>query len=144
MRSDSDLSKTIGQHPVLLFDGVCNLCNTFVQFVLKRDPKGIIRFASLQSDLGQQLLQHYNFPTDSLDTVVLIENGKLYSHSDVGLRVVRHLSGFWPILDIFRLVPRFLRDPFYNWIAANRYRWFGKQDHCLMPQPEWKERFLDA
>lgn len=132
------------QHsPILLFDGVCNLCHHFVQFILKRDPKGHIRFASLQSELGQQLLQKYNVPQDQLDTVILIENDQVYSHSDVAVRVVTYLSGFWPIFRIFRFIPRFFRDPIYNWIAANRYRWFGKQDQCLMPQPEWKDRFLD-
>ncbi|MEM9821398.1 MAG: thiol-disulfide oxidoreductase DCC family protein [Bacteroidota bacterium] len=144
MKNDAHFSGNTEQQPILLFDGVCNLCNTFVQFVLQRDPKGTIRFASLQSDFGQRLLKKYNFPTDSLDTVVLIENKTLYSHSDVGLRVVKHLNGLWPVLNIFRWIPRFLRDPIYNWIAANRYRWFGKQDQCLMPQPEWKDRFLDA
>ena len=129
--------------PILLFDGVCNLCHHFVQFILKRDPKGHIRFASLQSELGQQLLKKHHIPQDQLDTVILIEKGKVYAHSDVAIRIVPYLNNLWPVLSVFRIVPRFLRDPIYNWIAANRYRWFGKQDQCLMPQPEWKDRFLD-
>ncbi len=133
----------VNDGPILLFDGVCHLCHHFVQFVLKRDHKGNIRFAALQSDFGQQLLTRYQFSTENLDTVVLIEKGKLYSHSDVAMRVFPYLGGAWPILSSLSIIPAFIRNPIYNWIAANRYRWFGKYDQCLMPQPEWKDRFLD-
>ena len=142
--NNDDLITATAEHPILLFDGVCNLCHGFVQFLLLRDPKGQFRYASLQSDIAQQLLEHYQFSNEKLDTVVMIENGKIYSHSDVGLRIVRRMNGLWPLLSVFMVIPRFIRDPIYNWIAANRYRWFGKKDQCMMPQPEWKERFLDA
>ncbi len=138
------IPNNFGDQPILLFDGVCNLCHYFVQFVLKRDRKGIIRFASLQSDVAKKLLEKHQFSAQNLNTVVLIEDGKLYHHSDVAIHVVRHFGGLWPLLSIFRIIPRFVRDPIYNWVAANRYRWFGKKDQCLIPEPEWQDRFLDA
>ncbi len=131
------------QHPVLLFDGVCNLCNGFVQFVIKRDTAAVFRFTALQSEAGKALLsKHLHAPTD-LSTVILIENGKLYTHSDVALQVVRHLGGIWSVFYVFVLIPRPLRDQIYNWIAKNRYRWFGKKEQCMLPTPEIKARFLE-
>lgn len=128
--------------PILLFDGVCNLCNGFVQFILLRDPRGVFRFASLQSDTGQLLLEKYGLDSESLNTVVLIKGGKAYTHSEVALEVAPQLQGFWQWVALFRLVPRSVRDAIYNWIAKNRYRWFGKQDACMLPRAEWKARFL--
>lgn len=128
--------------PILLFDGVCNLCNGFVQFIIKRDPKATFRFTALQSEAGQQLLQEANLPTKELSTVVLWENGKFYTHSDVPLRVVRHLSFGWRVFIIFKILPKFIRDSIYNWVAQNRYRWFGKKESCMIPTPELKARFL--
>ncbi|MEM8909395.1 MAG: DCC1-like thiol-disulfide oxidoreductase family protein [Bacteroidota bacterium] len=139
-----EFSEQSNEHPILLFDGVCNLCHFFVQFVLQRDTKGVFRFASLQSETAQHLLRRYQFSQQNLDTVVLIENGKVYTHSDVAIRVVRHFSGLWPLLAVLGIIPSFIRNPIYNWIAANRYRGFGKQEQCLLPQPEWQDRFLDA
>ncbi|NUN99300.1 MAG: thiol-disulfide oxidoreductase DCC family protein [Saprospiraceae bacterium] len=130
--------------PILLFDGVCNLCNASVQFILKRDRKGIFRFASLQSPTGQALLRFAGLPTDEINSTVLFENGTPYLRSDAGLRVVRRLSGGWPLLYGLIAVPRPLRNRIYDWIAHNRYRWFGKQESCLMPAPEWKSRFIDV
>ena len=129
-------------HPILLFDGVCNLCNGFVQFMLTRDPEGIFQFASLQSEEGRSLLLEYGLDPEGMDTVVLIENGQAYTHSDVPLRVAPRLAGFWGWVSIFKYVPRSWRNAIYRWVAANRYRWFGKQESCIMPRPEWKERFL--
>lgn len=130
------------EHPILLFDGVCNLCNGFVQFVIKRDPEGLFRFAALQSELGQELLRVHQIPRDRMDTVVLIENGKAYVRSEVALRMAPHLGGLWPLFQVFRIFPPFIRDPFYNFIAKNRYRWFGEKDQCMIPTPELKSRFL--
>lgn len=130
-------------HAILLFDGVCNLCDGFVQFVIKRDPSGYFRFTSLQSEVGQEILKKHQMPADKITTVVLIEKGKVYTHSDVGLRVARHLGGFWPVFYALTIVPRFIRDAVYNWIARNRYRWFGKKEACMLPTPELKKRFLD-
>lgn len=127
---------------VLLFDGVCNLCNSSVNFILARDPKAKFRFASLQSDEGQALLQEFEDRPSDLSSVVLIEDGQLYARSDAALRVARQLSGGWPLLYAFIVLPRALRDAVYDWIARNRYRWFGKRDSCMMPSPELRSRFL--
>jgi predicted DCC family thiol-disulfide oxidoreductase YuxK len=126
-----------------LFDGVCNLCNRSVQFILKRDRRGIFRFASLQSPLGQSLLKRSGLPADQLDSFVLVENNKAYTRSSGALRVLRQLGGAWSLLSVFRIVPRQWRDAVYNWIARRRYRWFGKADSCWLPSPKWKSRFLD-
>lgn len=127
---------------VLLFDGVCNLCNSSVNFILARDPKAKFRFASLQSDEGQELLQAFEDRPSDLSSVVLIEDGQLYARSDAALRVARQLSGGWPLLYAFIVLPRALRDAVYDWVARNRYRWFGKRDSCMMPSPELRNRFL--
>ncbi len=130
------------KHPIVLFDGVCNLCNGFVQFMIRRDPKAHFRFASLQSEIGQQLLTTHHLATDNIDTVVLIDNGKAYVRSDVALRVVAKWGGLWPLLRVFGLLPRSFRDMLYNFIAVRRYRWFGEKDQCMIPTPELRSRFL--
>jgi len=129
--------------PILLFDGVCNLCNGFVQWVIRRDPAGRFRFSSLQSAAGRTLLQEAGIPTDTLSTVVLYEDGGFYTHSDVPLRVWRRLGGAWSWLYSFRLLPKALRDAVYNWVARNRYRWFGRRQACMIPTPDLRDRFLD-
>ncbi|MGZ0052952.1 thiol-disulfide oxidoreductase DCC family protein [Brevibacillus gelatini] len=134
------------QHPdyLLLFDGVCHLCNSAVQFILKRDPSGSIHFASLQSEKAKQLLSRYSYDPSELSTVVLIAHGRLYTKSDAILRVARKLSGAWPLcFYLGRLFPRPFRDFAYDWVAKNRYRWFGKQEQCMLPTAEIKSRFLD-
>lgn len=130
------------EHGIILFDGVCNLCNGTVQFILKRDPKGYFQFASLQSDAGQELLKKYNLPTEVFNSFVLIENDKAYLQSTGALRVARRLNAAWPMLYGFIIVPAFIRNFFYNLISKNRYRWFGKKEECMLPLPEWKGRFL--
>lgn len=148
MKSDISLNtqhsalKSITNHPVLLFDGVCNLCNGFVQFVILRDPHATFRFAALQSEAGQQLLQKAKLSATSLNTVVLYEQNQFYTHSDVALRIATHLGGWWRIFTIFKIIPKSVRDHIYNWIARNRYRWFGKQASCMVPTPALKARFL--
>ncbi|WP_210489985.1 thiol-disulfide oxidoreductase DCC family protein [Rufibacter aurantiacus] len=128
--------------PTILFDGVCNLCNGFVQFVINNDPKSYFKFASLQSDTGQQVLKAYGLPTEQFKSVLLVEDGKIYTRSTAALRIVRRLSGGWAGLYVFVLMPKFLRDPLYNWVSKNRYRWFGQQESCMLPTPELKARFL--
>ena len=130
-------------HITVLFDGVCNLCNGTVQFVIKRDRAAIFRFASLQSDYAQHLLRQVNLPANQLYSVIVFEDGVAYQKSDAALRIARHLSGFWRWLYIFRFVPKFIRDGLYNFIATNRYRFFGKQDHCMIPTPQLRARFVD-
>jgi predicted DCC family thiol-disulfide oxidoreductase YuxK len=127
---------------IILFDGVCNLCNSSVQFILKRDPNGTFKFASLQGETGQALLKKYGLNTDS-NSFVFIENDKIHLKSTAALRVCRKLTGAWRLLAAFLIIPGFIRDHFYGIIAKNRYRWFGKKDSCMLPKPEWKNRFLD-
>lgn len=131
------------KNPVLLFDGVCNLCNRSVQFVIKKDKKRIFRFASLQSELGMHVMQQYGLPVNDLNSFLLLENGKLYTKSTAALRLTRKLGGGWSLLYAFMIVPKFIRDGIYSWIARNRYKWFGKRDACWLPTPELKTLFLD-
>lgn len=128
---------------VVLFDGVCNLCSASVRFVLRRDPAGRFRFASLQSEAGRELLRRHGLDPDDLHSVVLVEDGRAYTRSDAALRIARGLGGGWPLLGALRAVPRPVRDRVYGLVAANRYRWFGKQDSCMLPTPELRERFLE-
>ena len=127
---------------LILFDGVCNLCDSSVQFILLRDKKDRFRFASLQSDYGQNILKQHNLPTEKFNSLALIENGKLYQRSTGALRIARRLKGAWPMLFAFIIVPPFIRNFVYDLIARNRYRWFGKKESCMMPRPEWKQKFL--
>jgi len=128
--------------PILLFDGVCNLCNASVQWVLKRDPKGQFRFAALQSEAGQQILHQQGLSSKHFDTVVLALGDRIFLRSDAPLEIVRRLGGLWGLLYFFKIFPRPFRDAIYNFVARNRYRWFGRREECMLPRPEWKERFL--
>jgi predicted DCC family thiol-disulfide oxidoreductase YuxK len=130
-------------HPIVLFDGVCNLCNRSVQFIIKRDKEGLFRFASLQGKTGQSLLQQFNLPTGDLNSFVLIENGKVYTRSTGALRMLRRLKGGWKLLYAFIIIPPFIRNAVYSWIAKNRYKWYGKTEACMIPTPELKSRFLE-
>lgn len=127
-------------NPIILFDGMCNLCTGSVQFVIKRDKKKIFRFASLQSDIGQQLTAGVQTAA-VMDTFMLYKNGKLYTRSTAALLVAKELSGVWPALSLLMVVPPVLRDSAYNMVAKNRYRWFGKKNECWLPTPDLKERF---
>ena len=127
---------------IILFDGVCNFCNSAVNFTLKRNSKADIFFAPLQSEAGQKLLAQFHLPIDSLESFVFIENDKPYNRSTAVLKVCRHLRGLWPLCYGFIIVPKFIRDGIYNWIAKNRYKWFGKKETCMIPTPEVKTRFL--
>lgn len=128
---------------IILFDGICNLCNGFVQFVIKRDPRGIFQFASLQSPPAARLLtDHPELLGNKPDTVVLIENGAIYTHSDVALRVASKLGGVWSVCLIGYVLPKPIRDWIYRLVARNRYRWFGKKEQCMVPTPAIRKRFL--
>ena len=129
--------------PVILFDGVCNLCNGSVQFVIRHDRKKLFRFASLQSESGQQLLQQHQLPQTDFNSFVLIENGKVFTRSTAALKVAQKLSGPVKLLYGFIIVPKFIRDAVYNFISKNRYKWFGKKDSCMIPTPELRNRFLN-
>lgn len=132
-----------GTSSIILFDGVCNLCAWSVRFIIERDAARRFQFASLQSGIGQRLLKEHGISRDHMDSFVLIEDGQAYTESTAALRVARQLRGLWPCLSVGLILPRFLRDPFYRFIAKNRYHWFGKQESCLMPSSELKGRFLD-
>ena len=134
----------MSQGGIVLFDGVCNLCNGAVDFVIRRDPKQQFTFASLQSERGKELLKQHGLPTNTLNSIVLIQDGKAYQRSDAALRIAQGLQGAWPSLGIFQFLPRFLRDGVYGFIARNRYRWFGKRDTCRLPTPQERARFLEG
>jgi predicted DCC family thiol-disulfide oxidoreductase YuxK len=131
----------VNDAPVILFDGICNLCSGSVQFILKRDKENKFLFASLQSAYGQNILKAFNLPADKFNSFLLLEKGKLLSRSDAALKVFQQLKG-WKWVKIFWLVPRFIRDAFYNLVARNRYNWFGKKQECWLPSPELQKRFL--
>lgn len=139
----SDKPKQIPRDkPILLFDGVCNLCNGLVQFIIKRDPHAHFRFTALQSEAGQSLLLEAGLDPSALNTVVMFDSGQFYTHSNVPLQIAWHLGGFWRVFYIFKVIPKWIRDRLYDWIAQNRYKWFGKKDSCMIPTPALKQRFL--
>ncbi len=129
-------------HPILLFDGVCNLCCSSVQWVIRRDPSAVFRFASLQSETGQSLLKKFKLPANELNTVVLVDGDRVLTRSDVPLFIFKKLGGWRRLLLAFYLLPRPIRNGIYNWIAQNRYRWFGKKEACWLPSSELMKRFL--
>lgn len=126
---------------IVLFDGECNFCDASVQFIIKRDPKALFQFASLQSEVGEKLLKEYTVP-ENTDSIVLIEEDMYYTDSTAALKIARNLSGFWQLFYGFIFIPKTLRDEVYRWIAKNRYKWFGKKQQCLLPTKEQRERFL--
>jgi predicted DCC family thiol-disulfide oxidoreductase YuxK len=128
---------------ILLFDGVCNLCNRFVQFTIRRDPKGKFKFASLQSESGQALLQKLGLPRDDFRTFVLVKGERYFLKSTAALQVLRELGGVWKLFYVFIIIPRPLRDFLYGIISKTRYRIFGKRDTCMIPTPDISKRFLD-
>lgn len=122
--------------------GVCNYCNSILNYIIKHDHKKRFRYAHLQSNADQDLLEKFGFPRDMLDSVVLIENGKAYIKTDVTARVAPHLSGIAKLGVVLRIIPRAIRDFGYDIIARNRYKWWGKQDACIVPTPDVSDRFL--
>ena len=130
-------------HPIVLFDGVCNLCSQSTTFIIRHDPAGRFRFASLQSDVARELGQEYGFDPADLDTVVLIERGHVYTKSDAAVRIARRLKGPPRRWYAARHLPRPVRDALYDVVARNRYRWFGNKAECIVPTPKLAARFLD-
>lgn len=126
----------------ILFDGVCNLCNAGVNFIIDRDKKGVFQFAALQSPNGKFLLNKFDLPTGELKTIVLIDQDKIYTKSTAVLHVAKQLSGLWRLLFVLIIIPRFMRDTCYNTIARNRYKWFGKTNACRVPTSNLKKRFI--
>lgn len=130
---------------IVLFDGVCNLCNSSVRFVEKRDNKDRFRFASLQSEVGRKLTEERGIDTEKVDSIILINPGvAYYVKSDAALEIARHLKGWRWLPFLFSWLPSSLRNPVYDLIARNRYRWFGRQDECMIPTKSQQAKFLDA
>ena len=130
------------EHKIILFDGVCNLCNGLVQFIIKIDKKEVFKFSSLQSDFGQKILLENNLDTKDLNSFIFLDQGKLYQKSTAALKMYKSIGSFWQLLYILIIVPRPIRDWIYSFIANNRYKWFGKQESCWIPTPELKSRFI--
>ena len=128
---------------IILFDGVCNLCNNAVQFVIKHDYSDKFVFAALQSAIGQKLLQQYNLPQTGFDSFVLLQNGKVFLKSTAALQIAKQLSGPVKLLYGFIIVPSFIRNTVYTVVAKNRYKWFGKKDSCMIPTASLKAKFLN-
>lgn len=126
---------------IVLFDGECNFCDHSVQFIIKRDPNAHYKFASLQSDIGQRLVESYQVPSN-MDSLLLIDGDHCYHQSTAALHICKHLSGGWKFFYYLLIIPRPIRDKVYQWVAKNRYKWFGKKDQCMLPSPEIRKRFL--
>ncbi|RZL16397.1 MAG: thiol-disulfide oxidoreductase DCC family protein [Pedobacter sp.] len=133
----------MNQSPIVFFDGVCNLCNSSVQFIIKHDPEAIFKFSTLQGDFAKEALKDHPIDTHVLDSTILLENGKIYTRSSAALQIAKQLNGGWPLLFGFYIVPKFIRDFFYNIVAKNRYKIWGKQESCWIPTPELKSRFIN-
>lgn len=128
---------------IILFDGVCNLCNGAVLFIIKRDRKDLFRFVSLQSDLGQEIIGYIGVDDSKTDSIVWYKPGEAYYYkSDAVIKIVSQLSGVWRLLLIFKILPEFLRNLIYDFVAKNRYCWFGKKEQCMVPTPELRKKFL--
>jgi predicted DCC family thiol-disulfide oxidoreductase YuxK len=132
----------VAEHAVVLFDGICNLCNWSVQFIIKRDPGGYFRFAPMQSDVGRRLLEMHGFRPKASDTFILIEEYRCLTKSDAAITVAKHLTGLWPVLRFLTIIPKTVRNWCYDVVARNRYRWFGKKETCMIPSRELLDRFI--
>jgi len=129
---------------IILFDGVCNLCNSAVQFVIKHDKKDTFRFVALQSVLGQEILAYIGIDAKNIDSIVLYEPGiAYYSKSDAALQIARNLDGIFSFGTIFKIIPTGIRNYLYDYIARNRYQWYGKKESCMIPSAELKIKFLE-
>ena len=127
---------------LVLFDGVCHFCNNSVNFIIDRDPKKKFVFAPLQSEFAEKVLAHFGEPTKVIDTIILIHNNKIYKRSRAALEIAKQLNGLWPLIYVFIIIPGFIRNLVYNFIAKNRYKWFGQMEACRIPTPDMRERFL--
>jgi predicted DCC family thiol-disulfide oxidoreductase YuxK len=128
-------------HNIILFDGECNFCETSVNFIIKRDKKAIFRFSSVQSDIAKEIIRKHNAYWD-LDSLILVEQNKCYYKSSAVLRICKRLEGPWKLFYFFIVLPIPLRDYFYDLVAKNRYKWFGKKTDCILPSPDIRNRFL--
>lgn len=136
------MSRIQDQYDIVLFDGVCNLCNAAVDLIIRNDKAGNFKVGALQDEKSRSILEEYTIDPEYLDSIILIRGDQVFYRSRAALEISKKLRGLWPLLYAFIVVPNFIRDPVYNWIADNRYSWFGKKDTCRLPTPEEKERFL--
>lgn len=128
---------------IILFDGVCNLCDSSVQFIIKHDTKDVFRFVSLQSELGREILEHIGINPANMDSIVLYEPGVAYYYkSSAAIQIAQNLGGFWCFGTVFRIIPTAIRNQLYDYIAKNRYQWYGKKESCMIPTSELKAKFL--
>lgn len=137
-----NLTEEYSNHGLVLFDGVCNLCDSSVQFIIKHDKNDYFRFAALQSESGQKLLKEAGLPADFLETFVYCEEGKFYTESTAALRISKHLNGAWKLFYALLVIPSPIRNIFYRLVSKNRYKVFGKQEECIIPTPELKKKFI--
>jgi predicted DCC family thiol-disulfide oxidoreductase YuxK len=137
------MNKSHAHTAIILFDGVCNFCNSAVNFIIRHDKKNHFRFAPLQSAIGKELLDQFHENNEEMNSVVLIENNQLYKRSTAILRITRHLAGAYFLLYGLLIVPRFLRDAVYDFVGHNRYKWFGKKDSCMIPTEDVKKKFME-
>lgn len=138
----TDTPTLIQNNSILLFDGHCNLCSGVVQFILTKEKNNLLYFASLQSEAGAAILAHFHINPAEVDSLVLVEQGRSYIKSAAALRVARYLKGLYPWLFGFIIVPPFIRNMVYDYVARHRYKWYGRQESCMVPQPRWARRFL--
>jgi predicted DCC family thiol-disulfide oxidoreductase YuxK len=129
-------------HNIVLFDGVCNLCNGAILFLIKRDKNDRFRFAPLESEIGKELLLKHQIDPSKIDSIVLVSGNTAFTKATAAMYISRHLGGLWPLLYSLIIIPKFITDAVYDFIARNRYRWFGKKESCMIPTPELKSKFL--
>jgi predicted DCC family thiol-disulfide oxidoreductase YuxK len=132
----------MNEGPLVLFDGVCNFCNYWVNFAIRHNKKNDLRFTPLQGESAKSILPDYSINPTQLNSVIFVNNGKAYTQSSAALQICRHLNGGWKLFYGFYIIPKFIRDFLYNIIARNRYRWFGRKDQCMVPTGEMRSRFL--
>jgi len=135
--------KNIPYQPLLLFDGICNLCNTSINYIIKRDKRQLFKFASLQSDAAKQVLLQFNEKKYSIDSIILIYNNSIYYKSSAILKLLSIMGGIYSVSAIGYIIPKKLRDKLYDYIAKNRYKWFGKRESCMLPTTDLEQRFID-
>lgn len=133
----------MNSHKIILFDGVCNLCNSTVQKVIENDYKNQFKFASLQSEFGQEFLKKNDLSTEEFNSIILVDGERYFTKSDAALRIGRELKGIYKWSKLLFVFPKFIRDFVYDIISQNRYRWFGKQESCWLPTPDLQEKFLN-
>jgi len=135
---------TESKHKVILFDGVCNLCNSSVNFVIRNDKKEVFKFAPIQSDFGKIALKKHHINSKDTDSIILIDDDNYYIKSSAALYIAKNLSGAYPLLFCFMLVPKFMRNWVYDVVAKNRYKWYGKKENCMIPTPELIDKFYSS